>query len=189
MRPCRWLPLLVVAVAAALGAAVGGGTPSAAAVLVVETPSEDPFPIRRVRVAEAQLPELLKTLEPDTLVRLPRAEFESRVRKAAAAASAAKVVPRVVEATYTAALSGDDLTGTAEWVIVNPCGRPAALSLDPLKLPLDRAKWADGTDAVLGSFGPGFPAGPVVWVEGTGRQVLRANWSAAATAEPGQRRF
>src|SRR5262249_19189817 len=27
------------------------------------------------------------------------------------------------------------------------------------------------------------------WVNGTGRQVLRANWSAAATAEPGQRRF
>src|SRR5205823_3901 len=151
--------------------------------------SEDPFPIRRVRVAEAQLPELLKTLEPDTLVRLPRAEFESRVRKAAAAASAAKVVPRVVEATYTAALSGDDLTGTAERVTLTlPAGHtPAAAAGDamltgPFPVPGDeRRRWqvrfGGRSKLDLTVRGPGLPGG-------TG--LVQATLAARYDLAPGQ---
>jgi hypothetical protein len=191
MRPFRWFVLALVA-AVAFGAAVGGAPPPPArmaAAAVPADPPDDPFPIRRVRVTEAQLPDVLKAFEPTALIRIPRDQFESRVRKAALAAAAARVTPRVVEATYTATLTGGDLSGTAEWVITNPCGRPAALSLDPLKLALDRVTWSEGKDAVVGTFGPGFPAGPVAWVEAAGRHVLRADWSAAGTAEPGQRRF
>lgn len=186
MPPSRWL-LLVVVGAVALGTATGGALPPPAA--PPAEPHDDPFPIRRVRVTEAQLPDVLKATDPAALVRLPRDQFEARARKAAATAAAARTTPRIVEATYTAALAGGDLTGTADWVITNPCGRPAALALDPLKLALGRATWADGKDAVVGAFGPGFPAGPVAWVESPGRHVLRADWSAAGTPEPGQRRF
>jgi hypothetical protein len=190
MRPSRWL-LLVLVAAVALGAAAGAPPPPArvATAVVPADPPDDPFPIRRVRVTDAQLPDALKSFEPGALVRLPRDQFESRVRKASVVTAAARVTPRIVEATYTATLAGGDLTGTAEWTTTNPCDRPAALALDPLKLALDRVKWSDGTDAVIGSFGPGFPAGPVVWVDSPGRRVLRADWSAAGTPEPGQRRF
>jgi hypothetical protein len=199
MRRTRWLPILLILVtASALGTAAGGRTaPDAArmavagaAVLAVgEEEVPDPFPIRRVRLTEAQLPDAIQGFDPGVLVRLPRDEFEARVRKAGRAAVETRFTPRVVEARYTATLAGDDLTGTAEWVVLNPCGRPAALPLDPLRLALRDPTWADGQPAVLGMLGPGFPAGPAVWVEGSGRQVLRAGWSAAGTPEPGQRRY
>lgn len=192
MRPLGYLPLVLVAAAAvALGPAAGGGgaPPVGVVAAALADPPDDPFPIRRVRVTEAQLPDVLKAAEPGTLVRLPRDQFEARVRKAVATAAAARAAPRIAEAAYTATLTGGDLTGTAEWVVSNPGGRPAALALDPLRLPLDRVTWADGKDAVVGAFGPGFPAGPVAWVEAAGRQTLRADWSAAGTPEPGLRRF
>ena len=113
------------------GATSGGGCPVApiASLLPAADDVADPFPIRRVRVTEEQLPDAIKGLDAGVLVRLPRDEFEARVRKAGRVAAEARITPRVAEASYTATLTGDDLTGTAEWVVVNPCGRPAALTL------------------------------------------------------------
>ena len=49
------------------GNAVGGP----AAALRSDEPNVDPFPIRRIRAAESQVPALLKQLDSGPLVRLP----------------------------------------------------------------------------------------------------------------------
>jgi hypothetical protein len=150
-------------------------------------PADDPFPIRRVRGTDARLPDLLKELDPGPVVRLPRAEFEARARAAGRAVARAKQVARVVDATYHATLDGSDLTGTAELGILNAHGVTGFVPLDPLRLAVRGAKWADGGTAVL-AVPSGAPA-PAVWVDRDGRRVLQLNWSLAGTTEPGERRF
>src|SRR5262245_1364057 len=86
--PHSYLRVAVCAVlaAVALGAAAGEDAPPppipaqavagpAAAAHRDAEPVEDPFPIRRLRASESQLPELLKQLDAGPLVRLPRSEF------------------------------------------------------------------------------------------------------------------
>ncbi len=192
----RGFPLLVcVAVATAVGAASGGGPPpagqaiagAAARVPPDDTHVDDPFPIRRFRATEAQLPELLKQPDIGPLVRLPRSDFENRVRAAGRVVADARIVPRITDARFKAALRGGDLVGTAELDLTNPSDSPRFLPLDLLRLALGSAKWADGRDAVVG-IPPGGTT-PAVWVEKAGRQTLKLAWSLAGTAEPGERRF
>jgi hypothetical protein len=183
-----WLPL-VFAIAAGGAVAAIPRPPLGAAVRTATNllPADDPFPIRRVRGTNARLPELLKELEPGPTVRLPRAEFESRVRAAGRAALAAKHAARLVDATYAAELDGADLTGTAELGVLNAHGVTGFVPLDPLRLAIRGAKWADGRSAILAV--PAVGAPPAVWVDRDGRNVLQLNWSLAGTTEPGERRF
>ncbi|MDB5306387.1 MAG: hypothetical protein JWO38_589, partial [Gemmataceae bacterium] len=199
-RP-RWLilvPLLVVAAGLGSVSAGAGDDPGPPAMAVVGAaplvtadagPVDDPFPIARVRVMEAQLAGALKQFDPGAAVRLPRDEFELRVRKAGVVAAGARLAPRLVEAKYTATLSDANLTGVAEWVILNPGPQPAVLPLDPLRIALRAPTWADGSGAVVGTFGAGFPAGPGVWVPAPGRQSLKTKWSAAGNGGAGERQF
>ncbi len=182
--PRSWL-VLVCACAAGVAA---GAVPRAPVRAVFDlSPADDPFPIRRLRGAESRLPEMLKELEPGPVVRLPRSEFESRVRAAGRAEAQRKNGPRVVDATYTAELDGVDLTGTAELGVLNASGAHAFLPLDPLRLAVRDATWVSGGEAVL-AVPPGATA-PAVWVERDGRSVLRFRWSLTGTTEPGERRF
>jgi hypothetical protein len=183
-----WL-LLVLATAAggAVGAVPRVPVSVAAHTAVDQLSVDDPFPIRRVRGADARLPELLKELEPGPTVRLPRPEFESRVRAAGRAALAAKQAARVVDAAYTAELDGNDLTGTAELTLLNAHGTTGFVPLDPLRIAVRSAKWSDGQSAVLAVPQPG--GAPAVWVDRGGRNVLHLGWSLAGTTEPGERRF
>lgn len=182
---------LLLALACAAGVALGA-PPRPPAEAVVRgaldiVPADDPFPIRRVRGADARLPDLLKELEPGPVVRLPRVEFEARVRAAGRAVGRAKHGARVTDATYTAELDGGDLTGTAELGVLNANGLDHFLPLDPLRVAVRGAKWAGGGDAVL-AVPPGASA-PAVWVTGDGRKALQFRWSLAGTTEPGERRF
>ena len=151
----------------------------------------DPFPIRRIRATEAQLPDLLKQLDPGPLVRLPRAEFESRVRAAGRAAADARILPRITDTRFKAVLVGGDLVGSAEFDILNPAATPRYLALDPLRVGLGPATWKDGRDggreAVIGIPPGGTSAG--VWVDRPGRQTLTFAWSLAGIAELGEQRF
>src|SRR5438128_2027795 len=120
MLRSRWLVLLIgVTAAAALGTASAPPSPAAVVASSDSPPPEDPFPIRRIRVTEEQLPDAIKQLDSGSLVRLPRSEFEARVRAAGAATATVKNAPRLAEATYTATLAGDDLIGDARWEILN----------------------------------------------------------------------
>lgn len=188
MRRFGWLFLVVAVVAGGAVAAV----PRPPVKLVVRSaveylPVEDPFPIRRVRGNDSRLPELLKELEPGPIVRLPRAEFESRVRAAGRVVAATKQTARVVDAMYFAELDGAELTGTAEIGILNGRGVTGFTPLDPLRLAVRSAKWADGSEAIL-AVPPGANA-PAVWMDRDGRRVLQLGWSLAGTTEPGERRF
>lgn len=181
-----WL-LVVLATAAGVAAAAAPRPPLAPAVAAVvdAAPADDPFPIRRVRGANARLPELLKELEPGPAVRLPRDAFESRVRAAGRAAASVKLAPKLADATYTAEFDGTDLIGTAELGVLNAHGATGFVPLDPLRVAVRSAKWADGRSAVL-AVRDGAPA---VWVDRPGRTALQLNWSLAGTTEPGERRF
>ena len=187
-----WL-LLVCACAAgtALGAVPRPPTGAVVRGALDLLPADDPFPIRRVRGADSRLPDLLKELGPDPVVRMPRAEFESRVRAAGRAADRAKRGARIVDATFTAELDGNDLTGTAELGILNASGALAFLPLDPLRVAVSGAKWADDTDAIVTVLPTATPnvSAPAVWVDREGRRVLRFRWSLTGTTEPGERRF
>src|SRR5687768_3421849 len=120
------LPLLTcVALAAAVGVASGDSAPDSgspaqvvagpAAVAHAEfLPADDPFPIRRFRANEARVGDLLKHADSDPLVRLPRGDFEGRVRAAGRAAAEARNLPRVTETRFRASLVGSDLVGTAD---------------------------------------------------------------------------
>ncbi|MFO0823298.1 MAG: hypothetical protein U0792_09280 [Gemmataceae bacterium] len=127
----RWLFIVAgVACAAVVGVAAGdvptpklpaqaiAGSAVFAAPAVVASPElppvDDPFPIRRVRATEGQLPQVQKQFEPGPLVRLPRADFEARVRVAGQVAAEAKQLPRIAESRFRRALVGGDLVGTAE---------------------------------------------------------------------------
>jgi hypothetical protein len=158
-----------------------------AAVAQDEPPAEDPFPIRRLRATEAQLAELLKPPDFGPLVRLPRGDFEGRVRAAGRAAAEARHAPRVTETRWKASLVGSDLDGTAELEIAHPAAQPTFLPLDPLRLALGPASWADGREAVVGL--PAGSSAPAVWVGKPGAQTLKFAWSVAGVAEPGERRF
>ncbi|AMV23089.1 hypothetical protein VT84_01665 [Gemmata sp. SH-PL17] len=186
-----WLFLVCVCAA---GAALGAvPRPPAEAILrgaLDIIPADDPFPIRRVRATDDRLPLLLKELEAGPVVQMSRPEFEARVRAAGRASAQVKHGPRILDANFTAELEGGDLTGTAEFGVLNASGAGALLPLDPLKLAVNGAKWAQGGEAVMAvlSTSP-ITSAPFVWVSGEGRRVLQFRWSLAGTAEPGERRF
>jgi hypothetical protein len=146
-----------------------------AAVLAPELqPVADPFPILRIPITEERLTEATKDL--GTMVRLPRDEFEQRVRAAGRMATLQREPPRIAEMRFTATPSGTNLAGEAEWTIQNKHGGPALLLLDPFRLAIDSPKWEDGSEAILGAF----PSGSGILVP-PGRHRLKFNWSAAAT--------
>lgn len=186
-RVC-WLLLVIVLAAGSAVAAMPRPPVKVAVRDAVELlPVDDPFPIRRVRGTDARLPDLLKELEPGPVVRLPRAEFESRVRAAGRAVVTAKHAARVVDATYSAEFDAGELTGTAEFGILNAHSVTSFVPLDPMRLAVRSAKWNDGSAAILAV--PQGSSTPAVWVSGDGRRVLQLGWSLTGTAEPGERRF
>ncbi len=151
-------------------------------------PSDDPFPIRRLRATEAQLPDVRKQLEAGPLVQLPRSEFEARVRAAARATAEAKNLPRIANAHFKASLGATgELVGTAELELASTGTTSHFLPLDPLRIAIGSATWGDGREAVIGFPTGGLTAG--VWVDKPGRQTLKFTWSLAGITEPGERQF
>lgn len=153
-----------------------------------DTPrSEDPIPLRRLRVTPEQLPSVLKQLDLGPMRRLPREELEQQLRAARQVLEEARRVPFLSDLRLTAVLEGNDLTGQAECEIINPATSPRLMVLEPLRVALSGAIWSDGRPAVVGTPGG---AGPVaVWVERSGSQVLRCDWSAAGIVTLDERRF
>jgi hypothetical protein len=162
---------LAVLLAIAVGSA-GGQAPR----------DEDPLPLLRIALTPEQLVQELERFKQGALVKLPRAEFEQRVRKAAATSAPAKTAARVVRANYFAELADQGLVqGRGEWAVHNPGPASAALPLAPLSLALSHAAWEDGRPAIVGDFdGKGLAA----WVEGAGLASLFFDWSCRGTQTP-----
>lgn len=166
-RICRLIALLL-----ALGCA------SSAALSQIE-PADDPLPLRRIIVPSERVAAELEKVRRGTLVQLPRAEFEARVRKARQAAAARHDRPRLARASYTAELIGNALSsGSGQWH-VRPAGpTPALLPLGGLNLALHRVKWDHGADAVLGDLDN---TGAVLLLERSDPATCFFDWSARGT--------
>jgi len=150
-------------------------------------PVEEPFTIRRLRATESQLSVVQKQLESGPIVRLPRPEFEARIRSAGRVAADSRLTPKITDARFKATLIGGDLVGTAEFEIVNPGSTSRLFALDPLRVALENATWGDGREAIVGV--PSGGTTPAVWLDRAGRQTLKFGWSATGSTEPGERRF
>src|SRR5690242_17951785 len=103
---------------------------------VLSTPDDlpDPLPLRRLLLPPERVPDEMKRLGQGLLRQLPRDDFEDLVRRAARGGEAARKVPRLIGTHYRARLVNSDLTGTAEWDVLNPAGGPAVLPLPGLNL-------------------------------------------------------
>lgn len=149
-------------------------------------PPSDPFPLRRVFTPPDRVPDLIARSLRGALIRMPRDEFESKVR---AAATAAEIHPRVVEARYRAKYDGRGLNGTAVWRVVRGAEvatGPWLLRLDPLSVSVHNPRWEDNTPAVLYSTAA---EGPQVLIDGSGHRTLTLDWSARSVEEPSADRF
>jgi hypothetical protein len=167
-------------------AAVAGGPASAPRTpdSVPAAPPADPFPIRRTFLTGDRLAAALADAARGALTRLPREEFEAKVRTAAARAAAP--APRLAEARYKATLADGGLTGTAEWRVAGA----GLLPLDPLGPAVSNPRWADGSPAaVVRAEPPGKPAGFYLLADRPGDDVVSLHWSARGTEEPGAERF
>lgn len=158
--------------------AVGGAAGGVAATNNPEPAPTDPFPIRRVWVPPGQVP-VPTGDQPGAWRKLPRDEFERRVRAAADAQAVAAIPPLLVRAEYRAAYEPGRLFGSVEWTVVNPGRRPGAVPFDPLKMAVDDPKWAGGRNALLfhGQLARGDRPGTFLWVDGADGGTVAAGWS------------
>ncbi|HWG46367.1 MAG TPA: hypothetical protein VN688_26630, partial [Gemmataceae bacterium] len=140
--------------------------------------------IRRQLLTPERLPQELKRVQDGVLVRLPLAEFDARVERAARA-GARKVPPRLLEARYHATLKEEALVGDGQWKVIHTATTPGLLSLEPFNLALRQARFPNG-DALVAAFDDKTPA---LLVETTGEQTVSLEWSARAEAEPEGLRF
>src|SRR5689334_6835907 len=86
-------------------------------------PPADPFPLRRQFLTDDQLDRL--TADPRGPFRkLTKPDFEAKVRAAADAQQLARTPPLVVSAAYRGRYEPGKLTGTADWAVANPAGKP-----------------------------------------------------------------
>lgn len=136
-------------------------------------------PFRRLLLPVEQLPEEMKRVREGVLVRLPRAEFEALVEKAAAA-TARKVPPRLLEARYRAALKEEALVGEGQWKLLHKGPGPGLLNLEPFNLALRQAR-IDNEEAMIAAFDGKSPA---LLVETPGERSVSLEWSARAEAGP-----
>jgi hypothetical protein len=122
----------------------------------------------------------MERVQEGTLIQLPRAEFEERVRKAALAL-APKNGPRLIEARYRATLiESGGLAGTGQWKIIHPGTRPALLPLQPFNLALQKPRF-ENREALVADFDG---KGPALLVEEAGEHSVAIEWSARADARP-----
>jgi hypothetical protein len=148
----------------------------------LSTPDElpDPLPLRRVLLPPERVPEEMKRLGQGLLRQLPRDDFEDLVRRAARGSEAARKVPRLVAAHYRARLVNTDLTGTAQWDIINPAAGPAVLPLPTLNLALRQPRF-ENRAALLGEL-DGKNLG--LLLDDGGEHALAFDWSARGERRP-----
>jgi len=139
---------------------------------------------RRQLLPPERLPQELKRVQNGVLVRLPLAEFDARVERAAKAA-ARKVAPRLLEAHYHAVLKDEALIGDGQWKVAHKGPAPGLLSLESFNLALRQARFENG-EALVADFDGGTSA---LLVETAGEQTVSLEWSARAEAEPEGLRF
>lgn len=152
-------------------------------------PSAEPVALRRVLLSPERLLAELERVKRGQLTRLPREEFEDRVKQAVLAGEALRHPPRLIESRYRATLVDSALQGTGEWKIVHPGKEAGVLAVEPLGIALRQARWPDNKDAILGDLDGKEPRNLEVLVEQPGERSLFLEWSARSNPVPGGLRF
>jgi len=137
-------------------------------------------------VLPERVPDELARVRQGILVRLPRAEFEARVKQAMAP-SAPLDRPHLVKARYRAELDTQSraLVGSGDWTVINPAARGGVLPLPGLRLPVQKVQV--GTNrAVLFSQGGSAAA---LWLDQAGQQTVTFDWSVRGTSGVGELHF
>jgi hypothetical protein len=159
-----------------------------------EEPGEAPLEPKRVLLMPERLPTLLDRVGRGTLVKMPLAEFEQRLREARAAwKRPAFPSPHLASARYRAALveapPGADskrghaepyLKGTGQWQILSPGPAPGVLSLEPLSLALGPLRF-ENRDALAGAF---TRRGVGLLLDRAGEQSVMFDWTARGDQTP-----
>jgi hypothetical protein len=150
-------------------------------------PDKDPFPIRRVVLSKDRAAQEIERLGQGVLVQMPLPEFNDLVSRAAKVKAAQQApAPRLVAASYTASLEGEDLQGSAHWKVINPSTAPALLPVVPLNLALLKQPHFESRPALLADFDA---RGPALLVDAPGEHSLMLDWSARGNPRPGGLRF
>ena len=144
---------------------------------------EDPFPIRRVVLTPERAAQERERLGPGILLQMPLSEFNDLVRRAAKAKAASQgPPPRLIAASYSAWLVGEDLVGNARWDVLNPGAAPALLPVQPINLALRKQPQFTNHPAFLAEFDERSPA---LLLDGAGEQAITLDWSNRGEARPG----
>ncbi|HEV3117064.1 MAG TPA: hypothetical protein VGY58_08440, partial [Gemmataceae bacterium] len=145
----------------------------------------EPLPIRRLQVPADRVLTEMERARQGKWIHLTREEFEAKVTRAREVGDALKKPPQLLESRYRAVLDGNGLTGSGQWVVLNPSPLAGVLALQPFTLALRSAR-LDGKDAVLGDL-DGKNLG--LLVEQTGKHILSLDWSARGEQGPAGLRF
>jgi hypothetical protein len=161
------------------------------AVLVSETPAIDPVPIRRQFLSADQFKPMNDGDPQGVFHLLKKTDFESRVSQAAEALIASRTPPSLIRAVYRGTYTRNAISGTAEWSIANPSGRPSPLLLDVLKIAVGPATDADGRSVTLfrGKLNGRALSETYLTVEESGASVVSLPWSIRGVEEPDAERF
>jgi hypothetical protein len=148
-----------------------------------DTAPAEPPSLRRILIPADRVPAELERVRQGVLVKLPRADFEARVRRAAQAHENRRNPPRLIEARYRATLVGNTLVGTGQWKVLQRSD-VGVLPVQPLTIALQKVRvqqaQAETTEAVLGDL-DGKSLG--LLVEQPGEHNVFLDWT--ARGEPG----
>lgn len=172
-------------VALAAGAAILAVLPAGGHPGTDRTTAADPFPIQRVLLPTDRLENALRAAS-GSLSRMPRGEFEAKVKAAAAAVAAAENPPRLIEARYRASVIDGAMTGLAEWSFAYP-GGGGVVQIDPLGPAVVNPRWQGGRPAVL--FRKAGDSAALLIADDPGTATLSFGWTVRASAGPGADRF
>ncbi len=144
----------------------------------------DPLPVKFTTVTPERLTQEMERARPGALVKLPRADFEERLRRARAAAPQ----PQLAEARYRAALVGSALSGSAQWRLIHAGPGVGVFPLQPLNLAVRQPRFVDAgkKDALVADFDGSDPG---LLVERPGEHAVAFDWSARGEPGPDGPRF
>jgi hypothetical protein len=148
---------------------VGADTPSRP---TLELPS-----FRRVFLSPEGAP---GALGEGVLRKLPRADFEEKVRRARQALEGLRNPPQLTEARYRARLVDKSLVGTGQWKVIQAGVGRGLLPLQPLNVALREPRF-ENRDALIADFDGKEPA---LLVDSAGDHAVAIEWSARGEERP-----
>lgn len=144
--------------------------------LAQPAPYDLPFTVQRIVVPPQRVAKELEKVQQGTLQSMPLHEFDARLERVRQSLQIRDQKPRLLRAHYTAELVDRSLSnGSGQWTIFHSKLADSILPIDSLSLAVQKPKWEQGGDALLGEF-DGESLG--LLVKQSGQQQVLFDWSA-----------